>query len=66
MYVIGATGSGKTTMILSMVNQDIQNGKGVAVIDPHGDLAETLLNCIPDERRQMTTMGGMKKPTINS
>lgn len=50
MYIIGATGSGKTTMITSMASQDIKNGKGVAVIDPHGDLAETLLTCIPKER----------------
>jgi len=50
MYIIGATGSGKTTMITSMVSQDILNGKGVAVIDPHGDLAETLLTCIPKGR----------------
>ena len=50
MYIIGATGSGKTTLITSMVSQDIKNGKGVAVIDPHGDLAETLLTCIPKAR----------------
>lgn len=51
MYIIGATGTGKTTMILSMANQDIKNGKGVAVVDPHGDLAESLLSCIPDKRK---------------
>lgn len=50
MYIIGATGTGKTTMILSMANQDIKNGKGLAVVDPHGDLAESLLSCIPDKR----------------
>ena len=50
MYIIGATGSGKTTMITSLVSQDIIKGKGLAVIDPHGDLAETLLTCIPDNR----------------
>ena len=51
MYIIGATGTGKTTMILKMADQDIKNGKGVAVIDPHGDLAESLLSCIPDKRK---------------
>lgn len=50
MYVIGATGTGKTTMLLSMINQDLQNGKGVCVVDPHGDLAETIINCVPEER----------------
>lgn len=51
MYVIGATGTGKTTMLLSMIHQDIQNGKGVCLIDPHGDLAEAAIQCIPDERK---------------
>lgn len=51
MYIIGATGTGKTTMILSMANNDIKNGKGLTVIDPHGDLAESLLSCIPDKRK---------------
>lgn len=51
MYIIGATGTGKTTMILKMADQDINNNKGVAVIDPHGDLAESLLSCIPDKRK---------------
>lgn len=51
MYIIGATGTGKSTMILSMVNQDIKEGRGVAVIDPHGELAETVLQCIPEERK---------------
>ncbi len=50
MYVIGATGTGKTTLLLSMINQDLNNDKGVCVIDPHGDLAETALNCIPEDR----------------
>lgn len=51
MYVIGATGTGKSTMILSMAKQDMQNGKGVGVIDPHGDLAESLLTLVPDKRK---------------
>ncbi len=50
MYVIGATGTGKTTLLLSMIHQDLKNGKGVCVIDPHGDLAEAAINCIPEER----------------
>ncbi len=51
MYIIGATGAGKSTMILSMINQDINAGRGVAVIDPHGELAETVLQCIPEDRK---------------
>ncbi|HKL16854.1 MAG TPA: type IV secretion system DNA-binding domain-containing protein [Patescibacteria group bacterium] len=50
MYLVGKTGTGKTTTIENMIYQDIQAGKGVAVVDPHGDLAEKMINCIPSER----------------
>ena len=50
MYVIGGTGNGKTTMLLYSIIQDIKSGKGLAVIDPHGDLAETILHHIPEDR----------------
>lgn len=50
IYIIGGTGNGKTTMIQYQIVQDIRNGKGVAVVDPHGDLAETILRHIPEER----------------
>ena len=49
-YIIGGTGSGKTTMLQYEVVQDIQSGKGVAVVDPHGDMAETLLRYVPSGR----------------
>ncbi len=50
MHVIGATGTGKSTFILSLIVQDIQNGKGLAVLDPHGDLIESILAYIPAQR----------------
>jgi len=50
MYIIGATGVGKSTLLLSMIKQDVDNNKGIAVIDPHGDLIEKILNVIPSER----------------
>jgi hypothetical protein len=50
MYVIGQTGTGKSTLLLNMIAQDIAAGKGVAVIDPHGDLAEAVLNHVPPHR----------------
>ena len=50
VYVIGGTGNGKTTMLEYGIVQDIQSGKGVAVVDPHGDLAERLLQHIPESR----------------
>ncbi len=50
VYAIGATGTGKTTMLLQMIYQDIIHDKGLAVVDPHGDLAERLLGVIPKKR----------------
>ncbi len=50
MYIIGATGTGKSTILLSMLKQDIMNGKGVCLIDPHGDLSEQVLSLIPENR----------------
>lgn len=47
IYVIGKTGSGKTTLLRNMIVQHIALGHGVGLIDPHGDLAEELLNHIP-------------------
>ncbi|TAH32852.1 DUF87 domain-containing protein [Candidatus Saccharibacteria bacterium] len=52
MFVVGGTGSGKTTMLKYQLVQDIRNGKGLAVIDPHGDLAEELLEYIPEARKK--------------
>lgn len=50
LYVVGKSGSGKSVLIENMAVQDIQNGKGVAIVDPHGDFAEYVLSHIPKER----------------
>ena len=50
LYVIGKSGSGKSVLIQNLAVQDIQNGKGVAIIDPHGDFAEYVLSHVPKER----------------
>ncbi len=50
MYVIGKTGQGKSTLLENMIFSDIQAGKGVAVIDPHGDLAEKVIDFVPSHR----------------
>ncbi len=50
MYFIGKTGTGKSTVLENMIYQDIQAGRGVAVVDPHGDLAEKTLDFIPASR----------------
>ncbi len=51
-YIIGQTGTGKSTMMEEMVKQDIQNGKGVCVIDPHGEFVDHVLENIPKERAE--------------
>ncbi len=50
IYVLGKTGVGKSTLLLNMAISDIQKGKGLCIIDPHGDIAETILHYIPQER----------------
>ncbi|MEX2054647.1 MAG: type IV secretory system conjugative DNA transfer family protein, partial [Candidatus Andersenbacteria bacterium] len=50
VYVIGKTGVGKSTLLENMIAQDILNGKGVCLVDPHGDTAEKLLNVVPPSR----------------
>ena len=49
-HVIGATGTGKSTFLLNSIVQDIRRGNGAAVLDPHGDLIESVLNYIPANR----------------
>ena len=50
MYLIGKTGTGKTTLLDSMAISDIQRGHGVGIIDPHGEFAERMLDFVPKER----------------
>lgn len=50
LYTIGKTGMGKSTLLENMAIQDIQNGEGLAFIDPHGGSAEKLLDYIPEHR----------------
>lgn len=50
MYLIGKTGTGKSTLIQNMAIHDIESGYGLALIDPHGDLAEEILDSIPANR----------------
>ncbi|MDD3487544.1 MAG: type IV secretion system DNA-binding domain-containing protein [Candidatus Moranbacteria bacterium] len=51
-YVVGQTGTGKSTMMEEMVKQDIKAGKGVCVVDPHGDLVDHIIESIPKERAE--------------
>lgn len=51
-YIVGQTGTGKSSLLREMVRQDIEQGRGVAVIDPHGDLVEDTLANIPKDRAE--------------
>lgn len=65
MYVLGQTGTGKSTMLSNMVIADIHRGEGVALIDPHGDLAENILNFVPEARMEEVVVfnpGDMQYP----
>lgn len=50
VYTIGKTGTGKSTLLKTMIHQDIANNKGISVIDPHGDLIQDILQFIPKNR----------------
>ena len=49
-HVIGASGTGKSTLLFNLIRQDITNGEGLAVLDPHGDLIDRILGIIPGTR----------------
>lgn len=52
MYVIGQTGTGKSTFLKNMALQDIQSGAGVCIVDPHGEFVEDMLTMIPPSREE--------------
>src|ERR1700678_3517571 len=54
MYVVGKSGSGKSTLLFNLAMLDIMAGEGVAIIDPHGDLAEMVADCAPSVRTHET------------
>lgn len=54
-YILGQTGVGKTTLLQNILAQDIADGRGCALIDPHGDLAARVLATAPDARRSAIT-----------
>src|SRR6266540_2576074 len=51
IYIIGKTGTGKSTLMESMALQDLERGKGFALIDPHGDLVDRIDRRVPESRR---------------
>jgi Type IV secretion-system coupling protein DNA-binding domain len=51
IYMIGKTGTGKSTLLETLIRQDIASGEGLALLDPHGDLVEQVLTKIPEHRK---------------
>lgn len=49
-HIIGASGTGKSTLLFNLIRKDIESGEGVALLDPHGDLVDQILGVIPPER----------------
>lgn len=49
-YILGQTGTGKSTLLATLAIQDIEQGRGISVLDPHGDLVEDLLSAVPKKR----------------
>lgn len=46
MYIAGKTGTGKSTLLKAMVLQDVSAGRGLALLDPHGDFVEEVFSCV--------------------
>lgn len=51
MYILGKTGTGKSTLLETLIRHDLSSGQGLALLDPHGDLVEKVLTEVPVERR---------------
>ena len=52
MHLVGASGTGKSTLLFNMLRQDIERGEGIALLEPHGDLVERVLGIIPESRHR--------------
>lgn len=52
IYMLGGTGTGKSTLLANMMRQDMRNGEGLVLIDPHGDLADDVRRLVPDHRKR--------------
>ena len=64
-YMIGKTGTGKSTCLETMIVQDIQAGRGCCLLDPHGDLVEKVVKTIPDSRQDDLIYFNFPDPKLN-
>jgi len=65
LYIIGQTGTGKTNLMKTMIRQDIKNGEGIGIVDPHGEFTEYALGVVPKERAEDVIYfnpGDMERP----
>jgi hypothetical protein len=65
MYIIGKTGTGKSTLIETLIRQDIEAGRGCALLDPHGDLVERIAASIPRKRLADTIYFNVPDPALS-
>lgn len=52
LYILGPTGTGKTSLLKNLIHDDLEQGRGVAVLETNGDLINELVDCIPASRRE--------------
>ena len=64
-FVIGKTGTGKTTLLKNLIQQDICNGNGLALLDPHGDVSTEIMQSIPDHRKEDVVYINCTNPNIS-
>ncbi len=64
-YILGKTGTGKSTLLETMIMQDINNGRGCCLLDPHGDLVEKVVKSMPEWRKKDLIYFNIPDPTLN-
>src|SRR2546425_11649277 len=66
MYIIGKTGTGKSTLLENLARQDIRTGHGLALLDPHGDLVERLVENVPKNASRTASISTCRMWRIRS
>lgn len=64
-YIIGKTGTGKSSCLETMIKQDIERGNGCCLLDPHGDLVESIIKSIPESRKKDIIYFNIPDPNLN-
>jgi hypothetical protein len=64
-YIIGKTGTGKSTLLKTMFMQDVEDGRGACLVDPHGDLSTGIIKSIPEHRKNDVIYFNVSDPTLS-